>query len=196
MTDTIIVNTPGATTTLVVASPTQATVVPAAATTPVLTVPADVVVVTAPAAPSVLTPAAPPVTVLTAGAQGPAGPQGIAGSGTSITFTADGPISGHRMVRPTTQGKVGYADATDKTQANSVLGMSTGAAADATPVAVQTSGEIIEPSWNWTVDQPVFCGLLGALTQTPPVSPSFQLVIGVATRPTSIALNIKQPILT
>lgn len=126
------------------------------------------------------------------GPPGPVGPPGQAGA-SYLTFTADGALSGHRAVRPTTAGAVGYASSAVAADANSVLGITTGAAATGAAINVQASGEMTEVSWNWTPGLPVFLGTNGLLTQTPPVS-GFQLVLGVAISPTKLAINIKQPI--
>lgn len=132
------------------------------------------------------------ISLVEAASQGPSGPPGPSGS-PYITFIADGPLSGQRVVRPTSAGQAGYADSSTPAHANSVLGITTGAASAGAPVFVQLSGLMTEPTWNWLPEQPVFCGLLGALTQSQPTS-GFSLVVGVATSPTSLAVGVKQPI--
>jgi hypothetical protein len=138
---------------------------------------------------------APIVTTLTAG-QGPAGPQGIPGaSGASyLTYKASGAVSGHRAVRAIGGGLLGYADSNTVAHANSVLGISMNAASNGNDVNVQFSGEMVEPSWNWTPGLPVFCGVQGVLTQTPP-SVGFQLVVAVAISATAVIVGIKFPII-
>ena len=136
------------------------------------------------------------VAVVSVGEVGPQGPQGVPGpSGTAVVlpFVADGALGGNRVVRPTTLGKVGYADSATPAHANIVLGITVGAANDGAAVSVQVSGPMTEPSWTWTPDAPVFCGLAGALTQTPPTA-GFSLIVGVATGATTIAIGVKQPI--
>lgn len=111
-----------------------------------------------------------------------------------VEFLADGAIGGHRVMSPTTGGRVGYASSSNVADANTVLGISRGAALDGAILQVQNGGLMTESSWSWTVDQPIFCGVNGVLTQTAPTV-GFQLIVGVATSATSMAIGIRQPIL-
>lgn len=52
---------------------------------------------------------------------------------------------------------------------------------------VAKEGLITEPGWNWTVDQPIFIGANGTLTQTPPPAPIRR--IGWAISTTQINLD-------
>lgn len=133
--------------------------------------------------------------LLTEAQQGPPGPPGAPGqAGVSyVTFKASGPIGGHRAVCAAFSGLVKYADSRDVTGAMSVLGLSLHAAEDGAPISVANSGEVIEPSWSWTQDLPIFVGLDGVLTQQPPDT-GYQLVVAIATSSTSALLSIKQPI--
>lgn len=135
------------------------------------------------------------IEILTAAEQGPPGPQGQPGqSGASyLTYIADGALGGQRVVRATTDGKVGYLDPSDPAQAHAAIGLTMGAAADGATVNVQFSGEMSEPGWAWTANQPVFAGANGVPTQTPPGS-GFQAAIGVATSATAMVIQIKSPI--
>lgn len=134
------------------------------------------------------------VEVVTAGPQGIRGVQGLPGDGSTVTFVAATALGGHRIVAAAFNGKAKYADNSDTSTANNVLGMTVGAAAQDASVVVQQSGELVEPSWSWEEAKPVFCGASGVPTQIPPTS-GFSLVIGVATSPTSIAIGVKQPII-
>lgn len=133
--------------------------------------------------------------ITTAAEQGPPGPVGPIGQAgaTYLTYLADGPLSGHRVVRPTTAGAVGYASSAIAMDANSALGITVGAALSGASIDVQAAGEMTEASWSWLPGLPVFLGLNGLLTQVPPSS-GFQLVVGVAVTATKLAINIKQPI--
>lgn len=135
------------------------------------------------------------VVLLEASRQGPPGPPGAPGQGgvSYVTFTASGALGGHRAVRASFANRAVYADHDDVASASSVLGITLGAADDGTQVNVAASGEIIEPSWAWVVDKPIFVGVNGVLTQTPPPT-GFLLVVGVATSATSMLVSIKQPI--
>lgn len=131
------------------------------------------------------------VVIRTAGTQGIQGEQG-ASAGT-ITMLADGAVSGHRLVKTTTSGKVGYASSNDLLSANGILGMTLNAAADGDTLTIIQSGKVIEPSWTFTPNTHLFCGIDGTLTQTQPAT-GFSLVVGIAISPTEVLLGIKQPI--
>lgn len=108
-------------------------------------------------------------------------------------FTASGAVGGHRVVKTVTPNKVTYADRATAADALKAIGISLGAAADAAAVRVQTYGPLTEPSWGWTPEAPIYCGLAGVLTQVVPSS-GFVLVVGVATAPTSMFVNFQPPL--
>lgn len=136
------------------------------------------------------------IVLLQEATQGPPGPPGLPGqAGVSyVTLLASGPIGGHRAVRAMFARHAQYADHNDVDGASSILGITLHAAEAEAPINVAASGEIFEPSWAWVVDAPIFVGVAGVLTQAPP-STGFQLVVGVATSPTSMLVGIKQPII-
>lgn len=134
------------------------------------------------------------VEILTTGEQGPPGRDGSSLSGV-ISMTAAITLSGHRAIRSDGTGQATYASNTDVGDGNAVLGISTGSALAGATVDVQYAGSLIEPSWNWTPNAPVFCGANGVLTQAAPVT-GFALIVGVAIAPTVLALGVKQPIFT
>ncbi len=117
----------------------------------------------------------------------------ISGSGI-YTFVADGTLSGHRVVKPTTSGKVGYVSSAVPADAPKALGITLGAAVDGDQLQVQTFGVMEEPTWAWTVNSPVYCGVDGVLTQVVP-SEGFVLCVGVALKATSINISFKTPII-
>ena len=138
------------------------------------------------------------VVVVGKGAQGPVGPAGPPGPAGGDVFvrTADAALGGHRAVRSTGQGMAGYADAQIEGHGDDVLGITLGAAASGDEVQIQGSGEIVEPSWAWSPQEPIFLGASGALTQVPPTAATaaFILVLGFATSPTSMQVRIESPI--
>ena len=136
------------------------------------------------------------VQVLTGSAQGPAGPAGPVGpaGATYMTFAAGAALGGHKVVKAGPLGAVYYADSDNPVDAGGVIGVTMNAALQGDPVNVQATGEMEESGWSWTPGLPVFLGPLGTLTQTPPVT-GFQLVIGVASAPTKLVINIKQAII-
>ena len=129
------------------------------------------------------------------GQQGPSGPQGPAGpAGGEAYYTAATDLGGHRAVRMTSDG-LGYADCTDATHAGTVAGVTPCASSAGTSTTLVRYGEMVEPSWSWTPDAPVFVGLDGVLTQTLPGSAEFSLIIGVATSATSLFVRLREPVL-
>lgn len=141
---------------------------------------------------TVLTQPAPRTTTLSMG-QGPSGPPGSAG-GQYLPYLAYTDLSGHRVLKTYTATQVGYADSSNTFDASSILGISTGAAVAGDRIDVQFFGTMIEPSWNWVPNRPVFCGPMGVLTQTPPTF-GFQCIVGVAIAFDTIIINIKPPII-
>ena len=125
---------------------------------------------------------------LSSAVTGPPGPAGDA----NVTFTAGVAIGGHRLVR-LNAGLLRYMSNDQPADANMALGVSRNAAALGQAVTVQGSGLLSEPSWTWTPDLPVFCGINGLLTQLVPTA-GFILVIGVAVSATDIIIAIKTPL--
>lgn len=140
----------------------------------------------------------PDVRVAEIGIPGPPGPPGKDGQGGALVFSypAAVAISGHRLVMLDRDARLVYASAGSLAHADRVLGVTTAAAAAGDLVAVQRGGEMTEPSWSWALDLPIYLGLDGALTQTPPATPAskFSLVVGVPVTPTTIFINIGFPI--
>lgn len=126
-----------------------------------------------------------------AGATGPAGPPGAA----ALTVTAGAALSGHRIVYLDAAGKAQYASNQIASHALIALGLTLGAAALDEAVSVQRSGEVTEPSWSWTLEQPVYLGDTGLLTQTAPTSPAlFQRIVGFPTAATKLFLALREPV--
>ena len=141
-------------------------------------------------------------TVVSAGTQGPTGGQGPVGpagpiSNGQFAYTAGVPLSGHRVVTVDDNGQAIYANAATLSHMNKILGMTTGAASAASSVNVQLIGEFTEGSWNWSLNQPIYLGLNGALTQAVPETPSsvFSIVVAFPISATKILLNLREPIL-
>ncbi len=135
--------------------------------------------------------------VVAVGQQGPAGAAGPIGpaGGSAMTVTAGAALGGHRIVYLDAAEKAQYASNQTASHALITLGMTLGAAVLDDPVAVQRTGEITEPSWSWTLEQPVYLGTNGQLTQTPPASPAlFQRVVGFPTATTKLFLALREPV--
>lgn len=126
-----------------------------------------------------------------AGIQGPIGPAG----GSAIDVVAGAALSGHRIVYLDASYKAQYASNQTASHALVALGLTLGAAALDETVSVQRSGEVTEPSWSWTLEQPVYLGDNGLLTQTAPTSPAlFQRIIGFPTAATKLFLALRDPV--
>lgn len=119
--------------------------------------------------------------------------QHIANVRTALSLSATGPISGHRAI-VSTGSAARYPDASVSADGDLIVGISTNAAVDGDEVTVRTTGEIIEPSWNWTPG-PIFAGNNGVLTQTPPAGAWIRQV-GVAVAPTRIVVDLRPTFLT
>lgn len=128
-----------------------------------------------------------PVLVET-GTQGPPGPPG----NSNVSYTAGVALGGHRAVVLDASENAIYADHTNLAHADKVIGITTGAVTAGDAASIQTEAEITEPSWSWTLDQPIFLGATGLLTQTPPSS-GFLLVMGFPISATKMFLAIGEP---
>jgi hypothetical protein len=127
------------------------------------------------------------------GVKGDQGIQGPPGSGAGVLLrTTTSVINGHRVVVDS-NGSVEYLSLLDLSHGARVLGITQNAALTGDISQVQYSGELVEPSWNWIPDLPVYGTNNGMLTQTPPTS-GFVITLGVAMTATSIFINIQQAI--
>ncbi|MDQ3273740.1 MAG: hypothetical protein M3Q39_01590 [Actinomycetota bacterium] len=127
---------------------------------------------------------------------GPQGAAGLAGGAYTMKTAAEA-LGGHRIVRATGASGAGYADANTVTHGDDVLGMTLGAVSLNAAVSIAANGqEVTEPSWSWTPLEPLFLGLGGLMTQTPPddTTAAFSLVVGFATSPTSVLIRIGRPV--
>lgn len=128
------------------------------------------------------------IQIVTVGEPGPPGPQGSPGE-FIISKTASATLSGHRAVVPDAVGGVIYADSSTLTHRDKTLGITTSAAGIGAAASIRTYGELTEPSWNWALDTPVFVGLTGLLTQTPPTS-GFVQRVGFPTATDTLFIDI------
>lgn len=133
--------------------------------------------------------------VVTMGQQGPQGPVGPIGptGGSALSVYAGEALGGNRIVVLDGAGQAYYATNADPTHFHRVLGMTLNSGAMGEPVSVIRNGEVIEPSWNWTLYIPVFLGTNGLLTQTQP-STGFSLIVGFPVTTTKLFVSIREPI--
>jgi len=114
------------------------------------------------------------------------------GSGSQVTKVADVDLGGNRVVIITATG-VDYADSSNQAHVDLVLGLTNSAALVAESVIITTNGEVVEPSWSWSLGN-VYVGVNGALTQTVPTV-GFVQIIGVATASDTLLVVPRIPIL-
>jgi hypothetical protein len=135
------------------------------------------------------------VVMLETAAQGPAGPQGLTGApgGTAVTATAGEAIGGNRAVLLDAAGLAWYADRTTPAHLGRLAGITQGAASLGAAVTLVSYGLMVEPSWAWTPDTPVYLGTAGLLTQTTPTS-GFLQIIGIALSATTLFINPREPL--
>lgn len=129
------------------------------------------------------------------GASGPTGPSGPGGF-VLLQREAATVLSGHRLVVPGDDGRVGYADNDDPDHLNRPVWLTRGAALAGAQVDLLALGELTEPSWAWIPGSAIYLGTAGGVTQTPPSSPSatFLLQVAMPTTPTTVFYNPKVPI--
>ncbi len=89
------------------------------------------------------------------------GPKGDPGNTDSVV--ASEPLGGHRAV--TADGWHATPSTLDH-----LVGITAGAGATGDATEYVSHGLMVEPSWTWQAGAPIFVGLDGVLTQTPPVS--------------------------
>lgn len=102
-------------------------------------------------------------------------------------------IGGNRIVVVNSEDKIIYADKDTAAHAAKIFGLTTGAVETGATAKVQTNGVMQEPSWNWTLDVPIYVGNNGLLTQTPPTT-GFLCIVGFPITATSIFIKINPSI--
>lgn len=132
------------------------------------------------------------IQIITIGEQGPPG----AGFVEKIDRTVIAGISiiVHHVVLVGSNGKAQYASSSNQLHAGRALGVTLNSASADGALTVRRSGAIIDSSFNWIAEQPIYCGLDGVLTQTVPTS-GFIQIVGVAETTTSMNVEIETPIL-
>lgn len=127
------------------------------------------------------------------GPPGPRGPTGLSGASASAVVLGEA-IGGHRAVVIGAGPAALYADSDNPAHAGRVAGITTQAGAAGAEVLVQSSGPLTEPSWAWAPDGDIWLGLDGLLTQILPVTAAFAQRLGYATSPTSMWVEISEPV--
>lgn len=113
-------------------------------------------------------------------------------AGPIVEKTAGESLSGHRAV-VVVDNEAAAASNTEASHRGKVRGITTGAVASGGKARIQVFGPMEESGWNWTPGKPIFVGVGGALTQTPPTTGWLQQ-IAVADSSTVIFIDPQLPI--
>ncbi len=110
----------------------------------------------------------------------------------NYTLVASEVISGHHAVLAN-----GYYATNDGTLLQALcVGISNNAADMGEDLDVRPDGMIMDMiGWSWTVGELIYLSTDGALTQSIPPAGSYHVVLGVALSPTSMLINIQNPVL-
>jgi hypothetical protein len=120
---------------------------------------------------------------------------GDAEASVSGSATAAITLSGHRAITRDATGQVIYASSGDEEHADTVIGVTSAAAAPGSTVRYVSHGEVItEGSWTWTPGKQIYLRTMGQLSQTPPTS-GVLCVVGVALTATSMLVSPKSSII-
>ena len=134
------------------------------------------------------------VNITTPGPTGPQGDRGPTGNaGTTVGFTAGATMSALRFVRAQTDGTITVVSSSNQSDAGTALGMTVQSSVYGGQVNVVLSGEASDPSWNWDVDLPIFVGVNGEPTQTPPIS-GFSQVVAIPEGTQKLKVSIQQAV--
>jgi len=115
-------------------------------------------------------------------------------TGNVIIKIASIALGGNRVVVLNASEQVIYADSTNTTHADKILGVTTGASNLGENVTIQTYGEMVEPSFAFTPGQAVYASTNGLMTQTPPTS-GFKRGIGFALAATKLFIDLREPVI-
>jgi hypothetical protein len=110
------------------------------------------------------------------------------------SYVAAHNLSGHKIVATNEFGLIYYADNTDMTCANSVVGMTSGAIMEGETGPVRTHGSLDHEGWSWIPQMPIFVVGEGGISQIPPIE-GFSLCVGFAMSETRVFINISLPII-
>lgn len=126
------------------------------------------------------------------GPQGPPGPTGPPGSGAvAFDFTCTTAIESLRAVMVNDDGELTYPSSSSVITAGRCIGVTRTGAGIGEDAEIIPAGAFSSILWNWNINQPVFIGIDGALTQNLPTTGYVQEV-GTAYSSTGLIVNIKQ----
>jgi hypothetical protein len=112
-----------------------------------------------------------------------------------ITATALTALSYPNVVSVDGMGNAYYPDLSNPVDVERIAGVTLHAAAMGAPVKIVTSRDFYEGAWGWSPGR-IYCASTGgALTQTPPTSPSAIVEVARAVSPTTIRVGIQPGII-
>lgn len=137
-----------------------------------------------------------PSSVIVSGLMGPSGPRGEQGlsGGSAVEEIASISIGGHRVVYYDDLGNIAYADPSNISCLNKILGVTENAASPGGVLNIIRSGKLTDPVWNWDVSKPIFLGTLGTLVQSLSVGSIIEHIVAIPRSPTEIFITIREPI--
>lgn len=113
-------------------------------------------------------------------------------AGPAVEHTAGETLSGHRVV-VVIDGEAFYASQDNPAHIHIVRGITVASALLGSLACIQIDGPLIEASWNWTPNLPLYLSTNGHLTHTPPTT-GFIQQIAVADTPTRIFIDNYEPL--
>ena len=102
-------------------------------------------------------------------------------------------IAAQKFIAIDSSGQFVLANQTDVSQMNKIIGITKAIANPGESVSFIGYGEAVNPLWNFVAGEPVFLGVNGNVTQTPPVT-GFIMIVGFATATTKLFVNMQTPI--
>jgi hypothetical protein len=133
------------------------------------------------------------VILVTPASTGLQGPPGAAGDMVLTDYLAGEALGGDRVVIVGDDSRLYYADNTNLAHLFRILGVTNGAADPNAQANVRTGGVMAEPTWNWSLDQFIYLGRNGLLTQIIPAI-GFLIVVGWPITPTKVMVDVKIPL--
>ena len=124
---------------------------------------------------------------------GPKGEPGAQGESRK-QYISSANISGHVVVALNSLGQLIVADCRQSQHALAIVGITTNAVTTGNATLVSDSGSVEHLGWTFLQGYPVYIGENGQLTQTLPSSRAFTKIIGIATSPTIVNLQLQPAI--
>lgn len=112
-----------------------------------------------------------------------------------ISLIAGEALGGQRIVTTNASGSAVYADNTTLTDSNKILGFTRTSAGSGSAITILTLGEMVDASFSFTPDVPIWLGVTGLPTQTPPTGTNLIALCAQALTATKIFIRVQQSII-